>query len=569
VSWGPFTMTHSGLSIAIVKAQGEGKEATERPISGAFEVLGHARDPNGRGWGRWLHWRDADGRLHNRHVTDAALQGDAASICAVLADEGLHIVRGQQRALCEYLNGCKVDERVTVVSRTGWHNILGGRVFVLPTEVIGSSGAERVVLESSANGSYEASGTLAAWRDGVGAAVKGHVLPTLAVSTALAGPLLALANQEGGGVNLYGTSSRGKTTMAQAAASIWGRGSSPGFVRAWRATANGLEGVAADTTDTVLILDELGLIEAREAAAAIYSLANGTGKTRAARDGSLRDPKTWRTLILSTGELPIEGKLAEDRGRRARAGQLVRMLDVPADRGQGYGVFDHGGLDDDASKIADHIKKAAISNFGVAGPEFVRRLLKEDPSTLARHLSAVVDDFVRAQIPMGSDGQVIRAAQRFGLIGAAGESARSYGICPWDEGAAFEAAVWGLKRWIENRGGTDATEARQAIQQVRRFIEAHGEARFESIDDEARPPVHSRAGWRTGKGAEQEWLVPPETWKSEICVGMDSRFVAGVLAERGMLHRGRDAFQSVRKINGRNTRVYVLTGDILAGGNDA
>jgi len=38
VSWGPFTMTHSGLSIAIVKAQGEGKEATERPISGAFEV---------------------------------------------------------------------------------------------------------------------------------------------------------------------------------------------------------------------------------------------------------------------------------------------------------------------------------------------------------------------------------------------------------------------------------------------------------------------------------------------------------------------------------------------------
>src|SRR4029077_11517395 len=92
VAWGPFTMTHSGLSIAIVKAQGEGKEATERPISGAFEVLGHARDPNGRGWGRWLHWRDADGRLHNRHVTDAALQGDAASICAVLADEGLHIV---------------------------------------------------------------------------------------------------------------------------------------------------------------------------------------------------------------------------------------------------------------------------------------------------------------------------------------------------------------------------------------------------------------------------------------------------------------------------------------------
>ena len=181
--------------------------------------------------------------MHNRHVADAALQGDLASLCAMLADEGLHIVRGQQRALCDYLNGCRVDERVTVVGRTGWHDVLGGRVFVLPTEVIGSSGAERVVLEGSANDSYQAIGTLARWRDGVGQAVRGHVLPTLAVSTALAGPLLALVGQEGGGVNFYGTSSRGKTTMAQAAASVWGRGSSPGFVRAWRATANGLEGV--------------------------------------------------------------------------------------------------------------------------------------------------------------------------------------------------------------------------------------------------------------------------------------------------------------------------------------
>ena len=63
--------------------------------------------------------------------------------------------------------------------------------------------------------------------------------------------------------------------------------------------------------------------------------------------------------------------------------------------------------------------------------------------------------------------------------------------------------------------------------------------------------------------------MPPETWKSEICAGMDPQSVAGVLAERGMLHRGRDSFQSVRKINGSNRRVYVLTGDILAGGNDA
>jgi Domain of unknown function (DUF927) len=44
-----------------------------------------------------------------------------------------------------------------------------------------------------------------------------------------------------------------------------------------------LEGVAASASDTVLILDELGVVEARAAAAGIYGLANGSGKARAAR----------------------------------------------------------------------------------------------------------------------------------------------------------------------------------------------------------------------------------------------------------------------------------------------
>jgi uncharacterized protein (DUF927 family) len=85
----------------------------------------------------------------------------------------------------------------------------------------------------------------------------------------------------------------------QAAASVWGRGGTPGFVKAWRATANGLEGAAALASDTVLILDEMGVVDARDAAAAIYGLANGAGKQRAAQDGSLREPKSWRVIVIS------------------------------------------------------------------------------------------------------------------------------------------------------------------------------------------------------------------------------------------------------------------------------
>ena len=43
---------------------------------------------------------------------------------------------------------------------------------------------------------------------------------------------------------------------------------------------------------------------------------------------------------VSTGEVSIASKVEEDRNRRARAGQEVRILDIPADAGQGYGAFD-------------------------------------------------------------------------------------------------------------------------------------------------------------------------------------------------------------------------------------
>ena len=84
----------------------------------------------------------------------------------------------------------------------------------------------------------------------------------------------------------------------------FGGGRTPGYVRTWRATANGLEGAAAGATDTALILDELAQVEARDLAAALYMLANGAGKARAHRDGGLREPRAWRVLTISSGEVP-------------------------------------------------------------------------------------------------------------------------------------------------------------------------------------------------------------------------------------------------------------------------
>jgi hypothetical protein len=53
----------------------------------------------------------------------------------------------------------------------------------------------------------------------------------------------------------------------------------------------------------------------------------------------------------------IEGNL------RARAGQQVRLIDIPADAGMGFGVFSHAGADGDAKALADTLKTAERKFF--------------------------------------------------------------------------------------------------------------------------------------------------------------------------------------------------------------
>jgi putative DNA primase/helicase len=67
------------------------------------------------------------------------------------------------------------------------------------------------------------------------------------------------------------------------------------------------------------------------------------------------------------------------------------MLDIPADKGNGFGVFDRGGPDGDAGALAKAFKHAAISAYGTAGPEFVRRIIAEDIA--GEDVRAMVADF--------------------------------------------------------------------------------------------------------------------------------------------------------------------------------
>ena len=176
-----------------------------------------------------------------------------------------------------------------------------------------------------------------------------------ALCCAFGGPLMGPLVVQTGGFHLVGDSSLGKTTALLMAASVWGP---PNFKKQWRQTDNALEGTAAQHSDSLLILDEIGQAEGRIVGECAYMLANEQEKGRAQRSLQLRKLRTWRLLFLSSGEKSLADHM-EEAGKKANEGQLLRMPSVPADAGMGMGMLEdlHGG--DDAKHFVETITKAA------------------------------------------------------------------------------------------------------------------------------------------------------------------------------------------------------------------
>jgi len=537
-----------------------------------LEVVALTRSDASEDWGRLLRVLDSDGVVHEWAMPMSLLAGGGDEYRAELLRLGLRIEPGKKARdrLHQYLTTTEPDARVRCVPRIGWH----GRPFVLPNAVFGSTGAERTLLQTSAplDHAFRIAGTLADWQQQVAAPCAGNSRLVFAVSAAFAAPLLALVPTESGGFHYVGGSTIGKTTTLMVAGSPWGGREGPrGYLEQWRATANGLEAVAAAHCDALLCLDELAQVDPREAGEIAYMLANGSGKRRARRDGSGRPSAEWRVLFLSSGELGLADKVREDRGRRVTAGQTVRVVDVPADAGAGLGLFEalHGFPS--ANALAQHLRTASSHFYGVPARAFLERVAQE-PEAIAEAVRGYRDEFVGEHCPTDADGQVRRVAERFGLVAAGGELASALGVVPWNRGEATGAAAACFRAWLEARGGSGPAELAAALEHVRAFFAAHGSSRFESVYQEfegkrsQRTP--NRAGWwRDAGSGGREYLVTPSVFREELALGLDPKAFARELVQRGWLvpdGAGKSS-QSVNIPGHGKVRVYVFAAAVLSG----
>ena len=538
----------------------DGNELSPRWMCSPLYVMAMTRDAKSGEWGRLLEWWDDDQVRHQWAMPLELLQGDGSDVRRELARLGLSIApsKAARDLLASFLQVWPVQARARCVERLGWH----GAVYVTPAESIGQD--DEIVVFQNAHAlepAFSVSGTAEEWRHSVAALASGNSRLVFALSVAFAGALADVVGEDSGGFHLRGGSSSGKSTALKAAASVWGDPST--YPRLWRATANGLEGLAALHNDGLLILDELSQIDPKEAGEAAYLLANGQGKARASRTGAARQAARWRLLFLSAGEESLTALMARA-GRKANAGQEIRLADIEADAGAGMGAFEVLHNQPSPAALALAVKDAAIRYHGAVGLAWLRCIVA-DRSKLADFIADGIRQFVEECTPSDAAGQVLRVARRFALVAVAGELASHYGLTGWQEGEAINAARKCFAVWLEAFGGSGNREERAMLAQVRAFFEAHGASRFEDMTATSDQRIPNRAGfYRTDPSGAREFMVLPEAFKRDVCQGFDVKAVTAALVKAEWLQPGKDGktAQKPRLPGLGPTRCYVFTGSM-------
>lgn len=522
-------------------------EMNEVRIGPPLSVKGMTRDSEGNEWGLMLEWADPDGKKHTWPMPIELLFRQGADWYSALASGGWFGNPVARKKLVDFLSAVRPARRIRCVPCTGWDNT----AYILPDTVYGNTSGENVALQSAHHDElYRTAGTLDGWKE-IAALSIGNSRLSFALCAAFAGPLLRLVGLEGGGFSFEGGSSSGKTTALQIAASVWG---GPEHVRSWRATDNGLENIAVLHNDNVLILDEVGQVNGKVLAECAYMLANGQGKGRSSREGNLRKSHSWRLLFLSSGELGLADKLAEN-GLKSRGGQEVRFVGLPVDTSMLTELhgFPHAGA------VVNRLKELTALHYGYAGRVFLHKLTEPDTMTsVLSELQLALANTVSRLVPAGADGQVRRVAQRFALCGLAGGLAAQVEILPPD----FDAPACAERcfhDWLTARGGIGASEDAAILAAVRLFIEQHGASRFQDLDRIA-DTCPNRVGFRRTRNSMTEYLILPESFRAEVVKGYAETRAVRVLREAGWLRTpDKNRLKAQERLPGLGrVRVYIV-----------
>ena len=107
--------------------------------------------------------------------------------------------------------------------------------------------------------------------------------------------------------HLSGDSSTGKSTALKLAVSLFGNvADANSLFSSWNTTDNAMQEMLAGNEGIPVALDEAGMMKTKNHSALIYALSQGKEKQRMFFGKGNNEIRTWNTLIISSGEIPID-----------------------------------------------------------------------------------------------------------------------------------------------------------------------------------------------------------------------------------------------------------------------
>jgi hypothetical protein len=373
----------------------------------------------------------------------ATLPRNRYKIIDALADAGYRwpTQRTLPNRIIEHVLDDEPDQSFTMVGAPGWY----GDIMLTSRRQYGKG--NRFVLDPK-SGAHVARltlgpGSLEDWQSTVAKIAKDSSRLRLMIGAGFAAPLLRPLGLDSFALNLFGTTSTGKTSgglyAAGSVAGLIGENGLPG----WSDSITALEQLAVGHRDGVLPLDDTGdegggplpIHKKAKYLAFMFGRNRGRNLDKSYEKKTKLTTKEFRVIALSTSEVALKA-IAESAADPRLGGEEVRFIDVPAMEPGGLDIFDGLQLSagDDRTKIGqrlvNELRREAIRNQGFAMDAFQKRLAP-DLAAAVEKAKAHMEHFeshVSTPLVTGADRRI---ATNFAVIYAGTALAIEYDILPW------------------------------------------------------------------------------------------------------------------------------------------
>jgi putative DNA primase/helicase len=291
--------------------------------------------------------------------------------------------------------------------------------------------------------------------------------------------------------------------------------------------------------------------------------SNEKSKRRANQLGIGCNSQHWRFIALSTGEISLEEHGLQS-GNKLKAGQEIRMIDIPADTGK-YGCFEEMHEHNTGGEFADALSSACDSYYGSVSRAYLIKI-SHDQDFAIHFAEKILKEFIEKNQPLKASGQVSRVLKRLAIIAAGGELAVEFGLTGWEKGAAMMGVSKCFRDWLIARGGVGNYEELRALKHIYMFF-SNNSYRFENWDTVLDKDVAEQASFKKfDRQGNIEFFVNRSLFDKEISIGHDPTLLAQLCIKKGLLLPSTDN-KSTRSetvsINRVTARYYRFTSKVL------